>query len=290
MDGKKILVIAAVLATIVCFSVSAQPPADPPGGPPPHRPGLGIARADTNGDGKITLEELQAIWPGVDEEIFARLDRNGDGVLSGEDRRGKGMQGPEGERGAKGPKGHKGPREGKGMGPGPMMGPPPACAEGGPQMPPPPPGGPQGRPEAPRMRLLEKLREADANGDKEVTFEELSAVAPHIDREKFQRLDRNGDGVISAADMPAGPRAGQGFGPNAGQGPQGIGPNQERGERLRQLFREADTDGDGKLTFEELSAKFPKMDKERFERFDRNKDGFLSREDRQGPPPAPREP
>jgi len=274
-------------------------------------------RADTDGDGKITLQELQAIWPGVDEEVFARLDRNNDGVLSAEDRRGKGPEGGKPEKqGRKGPKAGPGPEQAMrgphagpgGFGPGPQ-GPQPQW-----QMPPAPPAGPPAPPQGfppqpPRMRLMEKLREADKDGNKEVTFEELSAVVPDLDKAKFDRLDRNGDGVISAADTPK-PPEGQGPGPWAGAGPQGpippapgfqgpgpqgVGPMAnapgvgDRRQRLREMFKEADTDGDGKLTFDELSAKFPRMDQERFKRWDRNQDGVISPEDRGAPPEPPRD-
>lgn len=49
-------------------------------------------------------------------------------------------------------------------------------------------------------RLAQILNQADANGDREVTFEELSARYPQATQEAFDRLDRNDDGVISGDD------------------------------------------------------------------------------------------
>lgn len=48
------------------------------------------------------------------------------------------------------------------------------------------------------------------------------------------------------------------------------------GEKLRQ----ADANGDGKLSQEEAKTAFPRMNERIFHRLDRNKDGFLSKEDR----------
>ncbi|EEE36651.1 hypothetical protein RKLH11_484 [Rhodobacteraceae bacterium KLH11] len=37
--------------------------------------------ADTNGDGVLTIEEVQVVVPDVDSESFAQMDANGDGAL-----------------------------------------------------------------------------------------------------------------------------------------------------------------------------------------------------------------
>ncbi|WP_171129652.1 MULTISPECIES: hypothetical protein [unclassified Ruegeria] len=46
-------------------------------------PTLGLAQssADTNGDGVLTIEEVQAILPDIDADSFALMDANGDGAL-----------------------------------------------------------------------------------------------------------------------------------------------------------------------------------------------------------------
>ena len=45
------------------------------------------------------------------------------------------------------------------------------------------------------------------------------------------------------------------------------------------LLGQADADGDGQVTFEEASAKFPKVTRAAFDRLDRNDDGVLTRAD-----------
>ncbi len=37
--------------------------------------------ADANGDGVLTIEEVQAVAPNVDAETFSAMDANGDGTL-----------------------------------------------------------------------------------------------------------------------------------------------------------------------------------------------------------------
>ena len=45
-----------------------------------------LAEGDTDGDGAFSLSELQAIRPELTEERFARVDRNGDGLISEDER------------------------------------------------------------------------------------------------------------------------------------------------------------------------------------------------------------
>jgi len=200
------------LATTMIVGLAAWPAAAQDRHQGCGRDGERLKQADTNGDQQLTWEEVQAAFPEMTEERFERMDRNGDGVLTKDDR-------PErGERGA----------ERKG-------------------------------------RLLEKLKEADTDGDKQLTWEEAQAAFPEMTEERFERMDRNGDGVISMDDRP-----------DRGQGRQG-----DRGQgRLIEKLKEADTDGDQQLTFEEAQAAFPKITKERFDKMDHNGDGVLSRDDR----------
>jgi len=41
-----------------------------------------VGQADTNGDGAVSYDELAALAPDLTRELFAKLDRNGDGVLT----------------------------------------------------------------------------------------------------------------------------------------------------------------------------------------------------------------
>lgn len=205
MNMKQWLAAAAVAFT--CFAILPYGVAQE-SGEASSQPARPFMRADTNGDGAVTFEELSALRPNLRRERFDLLDSNNDGVLTSADASaGRGRA--------------RHPGNGGGF-----------------------------------------LREADANGDRQVTFDELAAVRPQVTRERFARLDRNGDGVLTPADR----RGGQG--PDGR--PRGHGPG----------YREADTDGDGQVTFEELKARRPQLTRERFDRMDRNGDGALSRADR----------
>ncbi len=100
---------------------------------------------------------------------------------------------------------------------------------------------------------LAKLKQADTNGDGQVTFAEAKTAFPNMTQEKFNKLDRNGDGNLSREDVKG---------------------------AVKDRFEKADTDGDGKLSVSEAKAAFPRMTDERFKRLDRNGDGFLGPEDR----------
>lgn len=56
-----------------------------------HGKGKGciLKQMDSDGDHKITYEEFKAFFEKRIEERFKKLDRNGDGVISIEDRNGK---------------------------------------------------------------------------------------------------------------------------------------------------------------------------------------------------------
>ena len=115
--------------------------------------------------------------------------------------------------------------------------------------------------------------EADADGDKALSQKELvdflereSAEEQAEQREVFQDLDRNGDGMLTSEELPDG---------------------------LSGVLPEADLDKDGTLTFEELSE-FDGLDDPGFE-FEQELRGFLEEVDEDGdgffalvdlPPPA----
>lgn len=50
-------------------------------------PGVASAQssADTNGDGLLTIEEIQAVVPEVNADTFSAMDANGDGALDADE-------------------------------------------------------------------------------------------------------------------------------------------------------------------------------------------------------------
>ncbi len=166
---------------------------------------------------------------------------------------------------------------------------------------------------------MQRLIAADTNGDGQITFAEAQAAFPKLTQERFNKLDRNHDGVLSREDIAL--SSGQAGGKRAqllqqlvaadtngdgqvtfaeaqaafpkltqerfakldknGDGVLSMADRRQGGNgKLGQRLKQADTNGDGKLSFDEAKAAFPKLTQERFNQLDRNQDGFLSKEDR----------
>jgi len=156
-----------------------------------------LEQADANGDGKVTYAELKAVRPQVTEERFKAADKNGDRVLSREDRvttdataGGAGMLAKlkdadtNGDRKlsreevqaafphAAGKLFDKADRNGDGF----------------------------VTVEEVKQGLGEKLRQADTDSDGKLSPEEAKAAFPRMNDRLFQRLDRNQDGFLSKED------------------------------------------------------------------------------------------
>ncbi len=113
-----------------------------------------------------------------------------------------------------------------------------------------------------------KVFEADSNGDKRVTFAELQAKFEDATPERFYRIDRNKDGVITVRDRPGEP-------PNPRQ------VQRNRRQRLRALEKllESNPDGDDRVTYHEVQTVKPGYPRINFDRLDVNRDSVLSNED-----------
>ncbi|MDA1085511.1 MAG: hypothetical protein O2901_00640 [Verrucomicrobia bacterium] len=89
---KSSLIVATCLIGAATFTATAQAEE---GGDRPDRPDRGqrgarrgefIKHADADGDGEVTFEEFKTAHLAGLEERFKKMDRNGDGVISPEDR------------------------------------------------------------------------------------------------------------------------------------------------------------------------------------------------------------
>ena len=154
--------------------------AEAPGGGPAEMMRRMIQRADQNRDGKVTREEFEEAFPNAPAERFERLDSNKDGVLDSQDE----IVLPGGRPGAR-----PGPRRDAG---------PEARREGRPG------GAPQ---DVERRRGQVLLERADKDGDGKVTRGEFAEALPNAPAERFDMLDRNGDGVLTVEDFQGGPPA-----------------------------------------------------------------------------------
>jgi len=204
---------------------------------------------DADGDGKISLAEMSQVRksrPGKDRgNLIERLDDDGDGFLSPAefsqvksgwferaDADGDGaislkeMQSS--FKGKMGRRGEWGKGGGPGRGPGPGM---------------------------------EHLKAADANNDGQITRAEIEAYRGA----KFDEIDKDGNGVLSAEEHAA-MRGSWG-----GKGKPGNWDKQGEGKRGKGMMR-GDADGDGKITKAEFVAASDRM----LERLDTNGDDIIS--------------
>lgn len=199
---------------------------------------------DTDKDGKVSRAE----WTGP-EQAFDRLDRNKDGVLDKADRANAGRARKDRpERDRKRPDGAKGR------------------------------AAPDGATEEERAaRVRAHFKKVDKNGDGMLTADE----APNA--KLLKAADANGDGAVTLEEFIAlvkkRAQSGRAGGPSAGGGEKGRGEGR-RGKRKRGgkmsagMLQRWDKDGDGKVSADE----FPGRDKA-FQRFDVDKDGFLTAAD-----------
>jgi Ca2+-binding EF-hand superfamily protein len=127
--------------------------------------------ADANGDGAVSLDEMQQAAADAAARRFTRLDKDGDGLVTTDEM-----------RQARRPR-----RAGPGAG---LL-------------------GPDGSVSLEELRArrpnidLERLKALDENQDGSLTRDELVAGRGRAPRERFARLDTNGDGALSLDELQA---------------------------------------------------------------------------------------
>lgn len=119
-----------------------------------------IERADANGDGLWSYEELKTVAKQLQTRAFRSADRDGDDLLNADELQAL-------RRMAKGQSNR-----------------PPAKTEQA----------------QTKLDAVNKILQSDTDGDGGVTFDELVAAKPGYPRSTFDRNDRNNDGVITSAD------------------------------------------------------------------------------------------
>ena len=130
----------------------------------------------------------------------------------------------------------------------------------------------------PPPRETQFFEKFDTNLDGKVTREEFAAGAG--DAAAFTLLDKNRDETICPdelglpADYKPKPRPAGKPAPGGGEGKPGGAPGAKPGDELRRRLKEMDTDGDGRVSRAEW-----KGEAQGFDLFDKNKDGFLDKDD-----------
>ncbi|MBS0209370.1 MAG: EF-hand domain-containing protein [Planctomycetes bacterium] len=297
-DKDGLLTVDELRAGLAAVRGQAQPGQPQPGSPPGNPPQPGspqqqrspeevarfaeeiFSRGDQNNDGKLVRDEVSEERREGFDRMLSEFDADKDNALSKEefrkaflamrDRRPpEGGQRPEGQRsegqrrpdGKRKPEGDKpsdsqvaqrpqGDRPRDGQRPG-QPGQPGQGGQSGGEM---------------AKRLIEQQ---DKNGDGKLGKDEVGERL----KENFDRADKNSDGFIDLQELQqvfgGMRRPGQPGQPSQPSGTPGT-PGQA-GQFIERMMKEADKNGDGKLSKDEL----PERMRENFDRLDKNGDGFI---------------
>lgn len=242
-----------------------------------------MERADTNGDGKASWDEVHEMMPRFTQDRFNQLDRNGDGLLSKDEvrRQSDRAEGnmPQGDRlkallrraDADGD-GRVTKQELEAVSP-------QLAANGFARLDTNEDGviteADLKKQNNPGGLSPKAIRNADANGDGQWSYEELKTVAKRLPKPAFERVDANGDGLLNEEELQQ-LRKRRGGQQNQRRGnAQSV---QVRRDAIGKIL-ESDANGDGGVSFEELVAAKPGFPRNVFDRNDRNNDGVVSRAD-----------
>jgi Ca2+-binding EF-hand superfamily protein len=234
-----------------------------------------VALADKDGDGMLSFDEVQALIPGLPPELFALLDQNGDGVLSAADIPELPPPPPPDPLSELIDLFYQADTDYDGcLSLAEFQTIVPAMDENlfellkqainCPSIQPGMEGtDPNGMPEANEICICGNinltpdlinaivaavLAVADKDGDQALSFAEAQAYVPALTEAIFNFLDQNGDGVLSAADIPELPPP----------------PPPDPLSELMKLFMQADTDNNGCLSLTELQTLVPTLDENLF--------------------------
>ena len=109
----------------------------------------------------------------------------------------------------------------------------------------------------PHGHMLDRLKQADTNGDGMLSRDEAKAL-PMISKH-FDEIDANHDGQVTMEELRAFHKA-------------------RAGQRHAEHWKKIDTDGDGRISRAEAQANAPRL-AERFDQIDANGDGFITPEE-----------
>jgi len=229
------------------FTAGLQPKADTsepakPEGADPRRAEKIFARLDSNGDGKATKDEVPERFAEMFQKILARGDKDSDGILTKDEFLNAGP--PTGDAPAAPAKPTKPEKPAKKK-PGKLPGP---------------------------MQIFSRL---DKDSDGKLTLAEVPEERQAMIKRLIERADKDGDKSLSGEEFAAGLAA---FRPNKGKPPgkvmQKLQASGAPGLPPIGLFRVLDSDRDGELSPEEISAAAEVLRK-----LDQNADGKVTVEE-----------
>jgi hypothetical protein len=107
------------------------------------------------------------------------------------------------------------------------------------------------------------LQDIDVTGDSFATFEEVRNAMPRMELDDFHEVDLNGDNRLSAEEIRE-PKA------------QNLFAQHQVLSRKERVLSLLDADGDGFMSFEDMTRVYPSMTMVTFDQIDGNKDHRLS--------------